>query len=93
MTIHFVLQVISFALIAHVFRTDERFETKGSHLGMSLRFPSFMQNSEADKTDKSFTFGVLAAATSGLTVLFLTYTAYAASKSYIPSDEQGITDV
>jgi len=40
MTIHFVLQVISFALIAHVFRTDERFETKGSHLGMSFPFPS-----------------------------------------------------
>jgi hypothetical protein len=33
MAIHFVLQVISFALIAHVFRTDERFEAKGSHLG------------------------------------------------------------
>jgi hypothetical protein len=37
MTLHFVLQVISFSLIAHVFRTDGRFEAKGSHLGM---FPS-----------------------------------------------------
>lgn len=35
MALHFVLQVISFALIAHVFRTDERFEAKGSHLGES----------------------------------------------------------
>ena len=30
--------------------------------------------------DKSFTFGVLAAVASGLMVIFLTYTGYAASK-------------
>ena len=45
MLIHCMLQILSIALILHVFRTDERFEAKGSHLGMSSRscyFPSFI---------------------------------------------------
>jgi hypothetical protein len=33
MLIHFILQLLSISLILHVFRTDERFEAKGSHLG------------------------------------------------------------
>lgn len=33
MLIHCLLQVLSIALILHVFRTDARFESKGSHLG------------------------------------------------------------
>ena len=76
MTIHFILQVISFSLIAHVFRTDARFEAKGSHLGMS---PT-THTGKGLSLDKSFTFGVLAAVASGLMVIFLTYTGYAASK-------------
>ncbi len=35
MLIHCLLQVLSIGLILHVFRTDERFEAKGSHLGAS----------------------------------------------------------
>jgi len=82
MTIHFILQVISFSLIAHVFRTDGRFEAKGSHLGMSP--PSPLNRTELS-LDKSFTFGVLAAVASGLMVIFLTYTGYAASTFPFPS--------
>lgn len=81
MAIHFVLQVISFALIAHVFRTDERFEAKGSHLGRSsARARPNHVHPLTCSADKSFTFGVLAAVSSGLMVCFLTYTGYAASK-------------
>jgi hypothetical protein len=36
MLIHSALQIVSIALILHVFRTDERFEAKGSHLGELL---------------------------------------------------------
>ncbi|WVQ82018.1 hypothetical protein IAT38_004146 [Cryptococcus sp. DSM 104549] len=38
MLIHCVLQILSIALILHVFRTDERFETKGSHLDASFSY-------------------------------------------------------
>lgn len=35
MLIHCLLQILTIALILHVFRTDERFEAKGTHLGAS----------------------------------------------------------
>ncbi|WVR07418.1 hypothetical protein IAU60_004459 [Kwoniella sp. DSM 27419] len=38
MLIHCLLQILSFALILHVFRTDERFEAKGSHLDQSFYY-------------------------------------------------------
>ena len=38
MAIHCALQIVSIALILHVFRTDERFEAKGSHLDQSFTF-------------------------------------------------------
>ncbi|RSH81418.1 hypothetical protein EHS25_006950 [Saitozyma podzolica] len=38
MLIHFILQLLSISLILHVFRTDERFEAKGSHLDQSFTF-------------------------------------------------------
>ncbi|WVO22921.1 uncharacterized protein IAS62_004264 [Cryptococcus decagattii] len=38
MLIHCLLQVLSIALILHVFRTDARFESKGSHLDHSFNF-------------------------------------------------------
>ncbi|WVQ74755.1 hypothetical protein IAR50_004360 [Cryptococcus sp. DSM 104548] len=38
MLIHCLLQVLSIAMILHVFRTDGRFETKGSHLDKSFSF-------------------------------------------------------
>ncbi|EIW67364.1 hypothetical protein TREMEDRAFT_69815 [Tremella mesenterica DSM 1558] len=38
MLIHCILQIISFSLILHVFRTDERFETKGSRLDRGFTF-------------------------------------------------------
>ncbi|TYJ54022.1 hypothetical protein B9479_005356 [Cryptococcus floricola] len=40
MLIHCLLQVLSIGMILHVFRTDERFESKGSHLGMFTLSPS-----------------------------------------------------
>ncbi|WWD18951.1 hypothetical protein CI109_103408 [Kwoniella shandongensis] len=36
MIVHCILQILSIALILHVFRTDERFETKGSHLDQAF---------------------------------------------------------
>ncbi|KAK8854900.1 hypothetical protein IAR55_003639 [Kwoniella newhampshirensis] len=36
MIVHCLLQILSIALILHVFRTDERFETKGSHLDQAF---------------------------------------------------------
>ncbi len=39
MLIHFILQLVSIALILHVFRTDERFAARGSHLGKSSLGP------------------------------------------------------
>jgi hypothetical protein len=59
MLIHFILQLLSISLILHVFRTDERFEAKGSHLGrfdgVSSRFciprstaQSVIQNAKRD---------------------------------------------
>ncbi|ODN92843.1 hypothetical protein L198_05640 [Cryptococcus wingfieldii CBS 7118] len=38
MLIHCLLQVLSIGMILHVFRTDERFESKGSHLDKSFSF-------------------------------------------------------
>nr|XP_018261348.1 uncharacterized protein I303_05786 [Kwoniella dejecticola CBS 10117]OBR83506.1 hypothetical protein I303_05786 [Kwoniella dejecticola CBS 10117] len=38
MLIHCILQILSIALILHVFRTDERFEAKGSHLDQSFYY-------------------------------------------------------
>ncbi|WRT68275.1 uncharacterized protein IL334_005251 [Kwoniella shivajii] len=38
MIIHCILQILSIALILHVFRTDERFEAKGSHLDQSFYY-------------------------------------------------------
>ncbi|WWC71687.1 uncharacterized protein I206_105645 [Kwoniella pini CBS 10737] len=38
MVIHCLLQILSIALILHVFRTDERFEAKGSHLDQSFYY-------------------------------------------------------
>ncbi|WVF72655.1 hypothetical protein IAT40_007473 [Kwoniella sp. CBS 6097] len=38
MLIHCILQILSISLILHVFRTDERFEAKGSHLDQSFYY-------------------------------------------------------
>nr|ODN86355.1 hypothetical protein L203_04057 [Cryptococcus depauperatus CBS 7841] len=38
MFIHCILQILSIAMILHVFRTDARFETKGSHLDDAFSF-------------------------------------------------------
>jgi hypothetical protein len=39
MLVHLLLQLLSISLILYVFKKDERFETKGSHLGESLGPP------------------------------------------------------
>jgi hypothetical protein len=50
--------------------------------GLTLVCPPLLLNRMVLSLDKSFTFGVLAAVASGLMVIFLTYTGYAASTSY-----------
>jgi hypothetical protein len=50
--------------------------------GHILVCPPLIVNRTGLSLDKSFTFGVLAAVASGLMVIFLTYTGYAASTSY-----------
>lgn len=83
MGIHFVLQVLSIGLILWVFKNDERFETKGSHLGMWFSpgngfLLSILVTDEDGYVDQSFDFGVASAVISGLMVILLTFTALSA---------------
>lgn len=76
MTIHCALQIISIALIAHVYRTDDRFKS-GAHLGMQL----WQAVAYADGcSDQSYYFGMASAITSGVMAILLTFTGLSASE-------------
>lgn len=83
MLIHFILQLVSISLILHVFRTDERFAARGSHLGESRLTILVATLLELTLADQSFTYGVAAAITSGLIAALLTFTGLAARKPRI----------
>lgn len=80
MLIHCLLQILSIALILHVFRTDARFESKGSHLGKCFFIHVYPFRSQAAHSfsDHSFSFGVASAIVSLIQALLLTFTGLAA---------------
>lgn len=82
MLIHCLLQVLSIALILHVFRTDARFESKGSHLGKHFFIHVYASPSQVAHSfsDHSFNFGVASAVVSLIQALLLTFTGLAARK-------------
>lgn len=69
MLIHCALQILSIALILHVFRTDGRFEAKGSR----LRGLGHVDECTPLMPDWSFVFGVISAVVSGSVAVGLTY--------------------
>lgn len=89
MLLHCALQILSIALILHVFRTDGRFEAKGSHLG---KLDFLLYRCQADIEDKSFVFGVISAVLSGITAALLTFSGMAARK-YPPYSDSLTADV
>ena len=73
MAVHFLLQILALALIVHVYRTDDRFDSSEASLRKSPTTSKL-------NTDQSFLFGALSAVLSLIITALLTFTGIAARR-------------